>query len=181
MADVLFIGETYLKENSVINDNADFKVIQPTIIYCQDYYIQRILGTDLFDEIKTQITNNTVSANNQTLLNSYIMKILFNYILCECAPEFKYRYMNKGVMVKSSENSQSATLEEIQWLMDKWRNRAEWYAETLSNYLCYNASTYPKFDQNSEYYKQRHLKSNYTTSLFLPNDDEDCRRNFLFK
>ena len=56
MADVLFISENYLKQNSVINDNVDMKILTPTIIWVQDNYIQKILGQDLFEEMQSQIT-----------------------------------------------------------------------------------------------------------------------------
>ena len=169
----LIITENYLKEGSVINGNADMKIITPTILLCQDKYIKTMLGTDLFNQILSQIdsstpgTNDQVSALNVTLLDSYILPALMWYTLCECTPVFKYRYANKGVMVKNSENSQPADLNEIQWLMDKWRNNAEWYAEQGTKYLNYKAASYPLYLANTECYKITPNKTNFTTGLFL--------------
>ena len=74
--DVLWMSETYFKDNSILNDNVDWKVVQPIMIMVQDQYIHPVLGSDLFDEIADQIYNNNVSALNQTLLNLYIRKCI---------------------------------------------------------------------------------------------------------
>lgn len=103
MADVLLITESYLKEMSVINDNVDMKILKPTIIMVQDIYLQKILGTPLYEDLKTKITlSPTLSAypNEKALLDTYISKALVWYIKMEATMEFKFRYMNKGVMTK---------------------------------------------------------------------------------
>lgn len=171
--DALFIGETFLKDRSIINDNADMKVITPTIIYCQDYYIQNVLGTDLYNEIKTQINNENVSALNKDLLDNYIVKPLFYYVLCECTPVFQYRYMNKGVMTKNSENSTPIDLTTVQFLMSKWKNIAEDYVDILAKYLCDKSNLYPKYNLNNEIYKIKSKKNNFTCSLYLPGADDE--------
>jgi hypothetical protein len=171
----LIISENYLKEYSIINNNADMKVITPTIQLVQDIYIHPILGSDLYDEIITQINSNTVTSLNQTLLDSYVIPCMLWYVLCECTPVFKYRYMNKGVMVKNSENSTPADLNEIQFLMDKWKNNAEVYAERITKYLRKNASSYPEYTSNPDYDDIKPNKSNYETGIYLDDSsDDDC-------
>lgn len=177
--DALWISETYLKDNSIINNNTDFQTLQPVIILCQDQYIHPILGTALFDSIADQITSNTVSASNQTLLNLYIRKTLLWYILHECPPVFKYRFMNKGVMVKNSENSQPADLQEIQFLMNNFKQKAEWYAERITKFLIDNESTYPLFRSNSDIDQIQPNKTNFTSSLYLGDDCDDCLENLI--
>jgi len=79
MEQVYFLSADRLKEDTVINENTDNKLINPTIIMVQDIYIQAILGTSLYEEIKTQIKADTVSANNQKLLNDYIQSAVKHY------------------------------------------------------------------------------------------------------
>lgn len=180
MSDFLAITERYLKEHSIINGNADMSIITPTIILVQDKYLHPILGTPLFDEIKAQIIAGTVTTLNQTLLDDYILKAMIWFTLHESTPAFKYRYMNKGVMVKSSDNSAAADLSEIQFLMDKWKNNAEFYAERVTKYLRANIASYPLFLSYTNMNDIRPNKTNYTCSLFLDNglSDED-ERNIL--
>ena len=172
----LIITEYYLKQNSIVNENSDMKIITPTIILVQDIYIHPILGSDLYDEIQTQITTSTVgtvdavSAANVTLLDNYILPTMLWFILCECTPVFKYRYMNKGVMVKNSENSAPADLAEIKFLMDRWKNNAEVYAERCTAFLKCNTDTYPLYCANPDGNDIKPNKTNYTNSLYLDPD-----------
>lgn len=161
------ISQNYLTENSIINGNTDMKIITPTIKLCQDKYIKPILGTDLFNEILGQITANTVTALNQTLLDDYILPCFLSYIVFEATPVFKYRYANKGVMVKNSENSQSIDFNEMRWLMDKWKNDAEWYAEQTTKYLVQYSSSYPLYLANTTCDKIQPNSSNYQTGIYL--------------
>lgn len=162
----LIISENYLKEMSIINGNTDMKILTPTIRLCQDKYIKPILGTDLFDEIIGETP--TLSAANQTLMDDFILPAMLHYIICESTPVFKYRYANKGIMVKNSENSQPIDFNEMRWLMDKWKNDAEWYAEQATKFLKENEADYPLYyGGNTTCDKIRPNKSNYTTGISL--------------
>lgn len=179
MAD-LIITENYLKENGLVNDNTDMKVITPIIILVQDLYIHPILGSDLYDEIQTQInastpnTTDAVSANNQTLLDRFVLPCMLWFTLCEVTPSMKYRYMNKGIMVKNSENSQPADLQEIKFLMDKWKNNAEVYAQRTTNFLRNNTDTYPLYIANTDCDDIKPNKNNFQSSIFLDDDSDEC-------
>lgn len=163
----LVITERYLKEHSIINDNADVKIIQPIILLVQDKYLHPVLGTDLFEDISAEITADSVSADNFTLLNNYILPMMLWYFLHESTPAFKYRYMNKGIMVKNSENSSAADLSEIKFLMDKWEVNAKMYAERLTNFLKANTDTYPLYCANTDCDDIQPNKTNYRTSIYL--------------
>ena len=177
--DVLWMTETYFKENSILNDNVDWKVVQPIMIMVQDHYIQPILGTDLFDEIADQINTSTTTSANQTLLNLYIRKCIIYYVLSELAPALKYRYHNKGVMVRNSENSQPATLEEIQFEINRWKQKAEWQAQRVTDFLCENNTTYPLYyNGNTTLDTIKPIKNNFTSSLFLDDENFDCKRDY---
>lgn len=169
MADVFFISKTYLEEMSVINENTDWKILKPTIIMVQDIYLQKILGTPLYNDLKTKLIADITLAtypNEKALIDNYISKALIWYIKMEATMEFKFRYMNKGVMVKNSDNSQPADTNDLKYLMDKWRVNAEMYAQLLTDYLIMNTQTFPKYlevDNSGMVAKQK----NYTSGIYL--------------
>jgi hypothetical protein len=147
----LFVTEEYLKKNSLINDNVDMDVVVPVLIKIEDMFIQPIIGTGLFNELKTQIEastapdyNSAVTSLNRTLLE-LIRKCMVWYFMSEAPLAFTFRFMNKGVMKKSSDNSTPAELSEINNLMDKYKNDAEWYAERITNHLKENSADYPLY------------------------------------
>ena len=148
MADILFITEDYLKSMSTINENVDFKILLPTIIMVQDIYLQKILGTPLYNDLKTKVSANpSLSSypNEKDLIDNYISKTLIWYIKMESAMEFKFHSMNKGIQVKSSDNSQGAETSDLKYLMNEWRMKAERYSQLLTNHLLLNTAIFPVF------------------------------------
>jgi len=172
----LMMGETYLKQMTIINDNVDMKIITPTIEDVQRLYVEDVLGTQLFNQILSQIGSSTVSANNQTLLDSYILPFMKYYVLMEVSPVFKLRYMNKGLMVKSSDNSQSASQEEMLYIMDRWKDNGQKLANKCTDYLRDNTATYPLFLTNYRYYESQPNQNNFSSGFYTKdrNDDYPC-------
>jgi len=102
----LLISQNYLKEKGIIDNNVDFTKLTHVIETVQDIFIQNALGTDLYNQIKTQSTPpTTLTAANATLLNDYILKIMVLYIQCKAPVAVQYRFMNKGIMQVSADNA----------------------------------------------------------------------------
>lgn len=169
----LMMGETYLKQMTIINDNVDMKIITPTIEDVQRLYIEDVLGTQLFNQILSQIGSNTVSSANQTLLDSYILPFMKYYVLMEVSPVFKMRYMDKGLMVKSSDNSQPASQEEMLYIMDRWKDNAQKLAQKCTDYLRDNTATYPLFLTNYRYYESQPNQNNFSSGFYTKDRNED--------
>jgi hypothetical protein len=171
----LIVTERWIKDSGLINDNADPKVITPTIVLVQDVYIHPLLGTDLYEEIQSQIANDTVSVNNQTLLDSYVLPAILWYVHCEASPAMQYRYMNKGVMTKTTDNAQPVDIGVLKFAMDKWKNFAEMYAQRTTKFLKANTTTYPKYISNSDTNDIHPINNSYRCSIYLPDtEDDDC-------
>lgn len=176
--DVLFISQDYLKDNSVINDNADFELIRPTIIMCQDIYLQQAVGTPLYEDLKLAIVNYNASPSTpittaySNLITYKIQKMLLWYVQMEALPLLKFRFENKGIMVKNSDNSQPIDTNDLKYLMDRCRIKAEHYSELLIKYLIDNSSTYPKYLECS-CDGLNGTDSAYTTGIYLPDDFND--------
>ena len=116
MDEYLFVSEKFLKDNSVVDNNVDYENITSTIIHCQDIHLQKVLGTPLFEDLCAKgLGSPSFNSNEIFLIKKYIQKTLLWYILMELPPEFKFMSMNKGIMVKSSENSQAADTGDIKW------------------------------------------------------------------
>jgi hypothetical protein len=173
----LITSENYLKEYTNINKNVDMTILTPAIYEAQLNYILPILGTKLYNEILSQIGTNTVTSLNQTLLDNYVLPCLMHYAKYEALPDMKYRLMNKGVQVKNSDNSTSADLQEIQFLMDREKVKAEKFAERTTRYLRFNVNSYPLYTQNNNYDEVKPNRNNVTGGIWVGNDkwwdDED--------
>ncbi len=142
---VYFISTEKCKKLAGINGNTDDFLIAPLIIECQRLYIEPIVGTGIFNELKTQITNDTVTVLNATLLDDYIIPCLVNYVKSEAAISLNFKFTNKAVTTKNSENSSPVTKDESIYLMQHWKHIAEDYAERITTYLMENRNSYPLY------------------------------------
>jgi hypothetical protein len=143
---ILFISEQTLKDRSLLQDNVDPKLIKPTIKQAQDMFIEPILGTGLYLELQTQIANDDVSVLNETLLNNYVTDCLCWYVASEMVMSLGFKLTNKNVLKKTSENSDVPSISELFDVMEYYKNKAEWYAQRITNYLCENNTDYPLYD-----------------------------------
>ena len=168
MANVLFISETFLKHNTLLHENIDFKYLRPVVLMCQDIHIQHKLGTTLYDELKTQITNSTLTADNLKLLEDYIQPSLLYWVQSEAPTAISYKFLNKGLHQQSSENSSTVSLDEINFIQQRYKDKAEWYTERLVNFLLEKSTNYPAYaNPNSGLDTIQPDTRTYTTGLYL--------------
>ena len=148
-ANVLMISEQSFKDFTIASANIDLKNLTQVIKMTQDRYIHPILGTGLYNKIQQLILNNQIgligNAVYKTLLDNYITDTLFYYVLGELPMAMQYKFVNKGVLKKTSEYSEQPSVSELQSISDYYRGYAEWYAERVINYLCANGTQYPEY------------------------------------
>lgn len=145
MANVLFISEPYLKDNSVINTNIEFKQLRPTIMAVQDMQIQQAIGSPMFEELKAQVIANNVTAANLTLITDYLQPAIMYWVLADSPLLLSYKFTNKGIISHNSDNAVNATQNEINFLAQNYKKKAEWYTERVTDYLCANHVLYPTY------------------------------------
>jgi hypothetical protein len=143
----LLLDSDYLIDHSVIDNNVDFKRLSLIIETVQDLHIQPVLGTKLYKEILTQSVPPATGLTpaNKTLLDDHILKAMTLYVLAKAPVVFKYRYMNKGVMVKNAENASAIDLSEVKFLNDNFTSDAQMYLERMRKFILNNIADYPSF------------------------------------
>ena len=146
---VLFISENKLKKSTTINGNVDVELLRPYMKVAQDIHIHPKLGTDLYNKLQSDITGSSLTGNYQTLVENYIQDALVHWTLYECIPFLGYKIMNKNIVRKTSEQSDNAGLDELNYLREVVRNTAEWYTERLIDYVRHNTSLFPEYNTNT--------------------------------
>jgi len=168
MANVLFISETFLKQNTQVSDNVDVKYIRESILWSQDTEIQRVLGSTLYNYIKTQIAASTLSGVYQTLVDDYIQVTLKHYVTAECIAMAHYKITNKGLQIQDSEQSSPSSTSGVNFLVEKETNKGDWYRQRLIDYLCENSSSYPEYLNPDNGVDVIHpSNNNFRTTIYL--------------
>lgn len=153
MATETFITQQDLKDDTVIQNNLESKLVAPFIQVAQDIHIVKILGKALSDALLADLVINAegiteaVAARFITLL-PYVKKA-HNYCTAgEATPFLAVRITNKGVNRRSSDHSSPASENEVKGIKIKFDNYAQYYKKQLECFLLDNESTYPEFRQD---------------------------------
>lgn len=147
MAKVLFIQAKDIKEFTASNGNVDVDKLLPHLYKSQTIEVQRLLGTKLYDKLISDITAGTLTGNYQTLVETYIKPILIHYAMMYALPYLSVTISNGGVYRNNPENATALTSDEINLLVEKERDAAQYFSQRMIDFLNFNASA-----MFSEYY-----------------------------
>jgi hypothetical protein len=178
MAQVNILKVSVLKERQQIHDNIDEKLIYPDIKAVQDIYLPQLLGTALYNKIISDITGNTLAGIYKTLVDDYVIDVLINYTLAELPMAISYQFWNKGILRKTSDNTESPGVQEIQMIADKYKRRGDMYAEKTRRYLLQHQTSFSEYLNPGNGIDTVFPDKNYNMPIYL-GDDDDCKCNYI--
>ena len=145
----LFVTIKDIKQKSIIGGTVDPEKIVQFVEVAQDTHIQNYLGGKLYNKMQDLILNNTIddvaNANYKTLLETYIKPMLIWYTQADYMPFSAFQISNGGVYRHNSENSQLASMEEINMLTRSALETAEFYTRRFMDYMDFNSELFPEY------------------------------------
>tara|TARA_R100000426_G_scaffold25618_2_gene21598 strand:+ start:4936 stop:5439 length:504 start_codon:yes stop_codon:yes gene_type:complete len=147
MATALFIKRADLVKNTALNGSVDTDKFIQFIHIAQEIHVRNFMGTDLYDKISADIIAGSLTGDYLSLVNDYIQPMLIHYAMAEYLPFAAYTIANGGVYKHNSENSTIASKEEVDLLINRERDYAEYYTQRFIDYMSFNAD-----DKFPEYY-----------------------------
>jgi hypothetical protein len=149
MATALFIKREDLVRNTAIGGNVDQDKFLQFIKIAQDIHIQNYTGTKLYEKISADILAGTLANPYLALVNDYLQPMLIQWALCEYLPFAAYTIGNGGVFKHNSENSTTAEKIEVDYLVGKARDLAQYYTDRFITYMSYNQAQFPEYNSNN--------------------------------
>ena len=149
MAEALLIGRADVVKFTAMNGNVDTDKFIQWIKTAQDIHIQNYLGTDLFEKIQADIIAGTLTGDYLTLVNVHIKPMLIHWAMVEYLPFAAYTIANKGVFKHSSENAENVNKEEVDFLIEKERDLAQYYTDRFIAHMTYENDKFPEYRTNN--------------------------------
>lgn len=140
-----FISVQYLRNNTIINDNVDAKILLPIIRMAESKYIKEVLGTSLYDKLHQDVSSSSITGVYKTLMDDYVIPVCTQYTVYESIPYGNFKFNNKSISKQGSDNSTAIDLSELTYLRDNVLNTAEFYSQQMIKYLCANSSSFPEY------------------------------------
>lgn len=159
MATALFISRTDLIKNSIIDGNTDTDLFIQYVKISQEIHIQNYLGTKLYNKISNDIINDTLTGDYLELVTDYIQPMLIHYAMVDYLPFAAYQVKSGGIYKHSSENSETASKDEVDYLVQKERDFAEYYTRRFVDYICFDSTKFPEYldNQDSDVYPDKNV------------------------
>ena len=148
MSYALFVSRNDIIKNSPLQGAIDADRLLPFVRTAQDKYMLNLLGTVLFYYLQGHIeagTVNTLSVFYQDLINDHIKPTLIWYSCVEYVPFSSVQFKSEGAVKHQSEQSTSPGKNEIDYLLQKCLNSADFYATRLQNYLVSYSNQIPQY------------------------------------
>jgi hypothetical protein len=151
MAEVLLINRADIMRITGLSGNIDEDKILPHVMTAQDIHLQPIIGTNLMQKVKDLIEDDELDdAGNEyyaTLENTYITPTLVYLVMWDFLPFLQYEISNGGINQHTTENGISASEENMNMLVKKFKDKAEFYGNRMSDYICDNSSEFPEISE----------------------------------
>ena len=154
MAKALFITTKDIKRYSVLSGSVDPDKFIYMVEIAQDTEVQNYLGPQLLEKIQNVILAGTINdpanAAYKTLLETYIKPMTIYWALVCYMPFAAYTVANGGVYKHTSESSVTVDKDEVDYLVEKYRDIAQFYTNNFISYMVYNQTTYPEYNANTQ-------------------------------
>lgn len=147
------MNKEYLKEYSLLPINFNTDEIWNFIPLAEQLHIVPIIGQEMYNELLDQVENNEVTPENASLLLQIypfeglaIMEVSMPYIA--------FHITEVGITKGSSENSDSVTTNDINYLTNYVRSQMVPYKERLIEFISQNSKLYPNIKIEKKCEKQ---------------------------
>lgn len=148
MAEILsqwtVLTEEYLKANAPISININLKQVKPYISIAEKIWLEPVIGTPLYEELLEQVNTNSLTEENSTLYLMLAPYISFA-VIYESAPFLMYHFSDVGVTRGKSDNSDSITINEANFISTRLRSTLETLKSNFKKWLDEHSDSYPLY------------------------------------
>ena len=138
------LTEEYLKANAPISININLKQIKPYISIAEKIWLIPVIGLPLYEELLDQVNTNTLTEENSTLYLMLAPYISFA-VIYESAPFLMYHFSDVGVTRGKSDNSDSITINEANFISTRLRSTLETLKSNFKKWLDDHSDSYPLY------------------------------------
>lgn len=137
--EILLIRPSEITQFTPLGGNVDLDNYVPCILYVQVSVIEPLLGTDLYEKIRTDFEADALTGLYLELYDNYLKPILRHQVFAEYSETAQYMVANGGIFKHQPTDSVVVDKSEVQYLAQTHRTRAQTYIERLKKWLCKNS------------------------------------------
>lgn len=162
----LFINSDYMFENSFVDKSTNPTFLASMIGKSQEK-IRMILGTNLYNKMHADVSNDVLTASYTTLMDEYIKPALKWWTIYNVFIYGNIKITNSGISQKSGDSFSAADKEAIDPARNDARNMAEYLSQQITDYIRDNETSYPEYFELLATGKSP-LSNSYYCGMYIP-------------
>ena len=155
MTTTFLISEAKVRSFTSLNNAVDSELIKNNIRTAQDYWLQNIIGTVLYQKLLSDVDSSSLTGNYKTLVDDYIQDYLLYTVYYETLEDIYLRPRNNGLLIPNGgENSDPAARDLYDMKRQSIRNKMDYYGQRLTEYILEEDNLFPELSQDTKLYQQ---------------------------
>jgi hypothetical protein len=138
MAELLFITPQEMSNTTILSGNVDIDKYTFCIANVQVTTIEPLLGTELYEKIIEDITDDTLTGLYLEMFNRFVKPITKAKATAEYIEIASYILDNGGLYKHTGENIEVVDKQEAQFLSNKYNAMAQMYVQRFDKWICKN-------------------------------------------
>lgn len=146
MAEIRLTTTQNIVKNTPLGGNVGVDKYIFLIDDVQIMVLEPVLGTNLYNKIKTDYNNNSITGLYSQMLTDYIQPFLNHAVFAEYTRNGSYRIRNNGNVKHQPTNSTTMSEQEDTSFLQHQLNKADNYLQRLQKFLDYKGSELPEYN-----------------------------------
>jgi len=145
----LFITRNDIIKNTPLGGAIDADALLPFVRTAQEKYLLNLLGTVLYNKLQDDIVAQTpFTGRYEELMDDYVKPTLIWYSCVEYIPFSAVQFKSNGAVKQVSEQSVQPGKNEVDYLLNKALNNADYYATRLQDFLIAYNTELPEYNES---------------------------------
>mgnify|MGYP003133700244 FL=1 len=139
---------------SFTNSNTDpYLISNDTIVMAELAHIKPLLGVKFYGELKEQHNNGSLTANNQALMEYYLIPALCWMTRFEVILEIQNNSSSAGIVTNIDEFANAVTADELNVYRQSTYRKGKLFMQDMMDYITGEDQTgfFPTFDENKSW------------------------------
>lgn len=148
-----FVTASEVISTAFTNQATDTALISDAILEIAELaHIKPELGLDMYEELKTQNHNGTLTTANSDLLTHYLKPALCWFVRFEVMNEIQYNTTSAGLVVNVSDFSTPANVEQFNQMKSDTFRKAQVLLDDMIAYITHEdqVNTYPLYGKDGD-------------------------------
>jgi len=138
MAEILFITKTEMTNTTILGGNVDFDKYSFCVLDTQLRVLEPLLGTELYEKIKTDLEDETLSGLYLEMFNDYVKPITKFASVANYLEIASYMVDNGGIYKHVTDNKQVVEKNEVMSLVQKYNGMTDMFIIRFQKWICNN-------------------------------------------